>query len=598
MLTVGGPVSIIATPIEAASFLYSIFSHIGQLQPGDVRVEYEKFTINTMEASPLNIRLNVGIGLGGSIGTENGTFLEKRILVKRGTWIEGRDFVLEEYTDDNYTSVVEDVNSLLQEMLDNLAGAKGLLDSAFTYYQDTVLASGLHFQMDSSYVDIPPGALPSGTVVASYNWNWWGNSSRAKPTELSEREFKLRKRIKDKLQEFHDLHYGIGGFYHLSPESLNLSTPATFTFSYSDSEVVGFDESTLKMFWWNDTLKTWICIGGEVNVDSNWVRAQITQFGEYTLAPVMPGSQFNLIPEEDTVPANGVAIVTVTSETIYNNDGTPVEDGILFTVSTTGGGIITEDADTTMDGIQVPVQNGVITFEVRAPNTGWIAILTAQSTVGQASGYGTICFVDTISPVQPTGLTVEVIDTSAVLVSWAANPEEDVMGYKLYYDTDTLPPWSGTSPYDASSPIDVGLDTSRVVYLPYLDDTVYWFAVSCVDMSGNESPLSQAVSTLAVSENTAALPDVFALHQNSPNPFKDRTKIKFAIPKRCHVTLKLYDVSGKYVRTLINGELNPGYYTVIWDGSDDLNRRVSRGVYFMVLEAEDVKKTLKLLFME
>ena len=117
--------------------------------------------------------------------------------------------------------------------------------------------------------------------------------------------------------------------------------------------------------------------------------------------------------------------------------------------------------------------------------------------------------------------------------------------------------------------------------------------------SGNVSMLMNLTIVDFISESVVkALPDVFALHQNSPNPFKDRTKIKFAIPKRCHVTLRLYDVSGKYVRTLINGELNPGYYTVIWDGRDDLNRRVSRGVYFMVLEAEDVKKTLKLLYME
>lgn len=116
---------------------------------------------------------------------------------------------------------------------------------------------------------------------------------------------------------------------------------------------------------------------------------------------------------------------------------------------------------------------------------------------------------------------------------------------------------------------------------------------------GNVSILMNLTIVDFISESVVkALPDVFALHQNSPNPFKDRTKIKFAIPKRCHVTLRLYDVSGKYVRTLINGELNPGYYTVIWDGRDDLNRRVSRGVYFMVLEAEDVKKTLKLLYME
>ncbi len=83
---------------------------------------------------------------------------------------------------------------------------------------------------------------------------------------------------------------------------------------------------------------------------------------------------------------------------------------------------------------------------------------------------------------------------------------------------------------------------------------------------------------------------VFTLSQNYPNPFNPSTSINFTLPNSEFVTLKIYDILGKEVTTLINEELNSGSYTKIWDG-----RNLSSGVYFYKLQAGKFSETKKMV---
>jgi len=95
------------------------------------------------------------------------------------------------------------------------------------------------------------------------------------------------------------------------------------------------------------------------------------------------------------------------------------------------------------------------------------------------------------------------------------------------------------------------------------------------------------------------LPPVFALSQNYPNPFNPTTTIDYDVPASGgHVTLRIYDVAGRLVRTLVNGSQTPGSKTVAWDGRSSTGQLVATGVYFYRMTAPGFVKTRKMVMMK
>ncbi len=87
----------------------------------------------------------------------------------------------------------------------------------------------------------------------------------------------------------------------------------------------------------------------------------------------------------------------------------------------------------------------------------------------------------------------------------------------------------------------------------------------------------------------------FQLNLNYPNPFVSRTVIKYSIAKPCKVELKLYDVAGRQVATLVSENQKPGYYQVNWDIRNFSEKELSNGVYFYRLTAGDYMETKKMV---
>ncbi|MGH7726914.1 MAG: FlgD immunoglobulin-like domain containing protein [Candidatus Eiseniibacteriota bacterium] len=80
-------------------------------------------------------------------------------------------------------------------------------------------------------------------------------------------------------------------------------------------------------------------------------------------------------------------------------------------------------------------------------------------------------------------------------------------------------------------------------------------------------------------------PLTFRLHPAAPNPLHDRTIVTFDLPRETEVSLRLYDVRGRLLRTLASGAVTPGRHQRAWDGVDEAGNRVPPGVYFVRLEA-------------
>jgi hypothetical protein len=110
-----------------------------------------------------------------------------------------------------------------------------------------------------------------------------------------------------------------------------------------------------------------------------------------------------------------------------------------------------------------------------------------------------------------------------------------------------------------------------------------------------ESELAD-IAGAAVNSNLAlavkAIPTVFELSQNYPNPFNPSTQIEFSIPQSSYVTLKVYDVLGKEIATLVNSTKEAGTYTTTWNAQD-----FPSGVYFYRLQASTFTETKKLVLL-
>ena len=97
----------------------------------------------------------------------------------------------------------------------------------------------------------------------------------------------------------------------------------------------------------------------------------------------------------------------------------------------------------------------------------------------------------------------------------------------------------------------------------------------------------------AIKKVFTKIPRSLTLYQNYPNPFNPVTNIRFDLPKNGIVTLKVFDILGKEVATLVNEKLSSGYYEVSWDGS-----RFPSGVYFYKLQTEDFSEVKKMLLIK
>ena len=86
-----------------------------------------------------------------------------------------------------------------------------------------------------------------------------------------------------------------------------------------------------------------------------------------------------------------------------------------------------------------------------------------------------------------------------------------------------------------------------------------------------------------------ALPVKYEIGQNYPNPFNPKTKIAFELPERAMVTIKLYDMIGREVRTILKEERDGGYYVMDFDAGN-----LSSGVYFYRMISGKFIKTLKM----
>ena len=98
---------------------------------------------------------------------------------------------------------------------------------------------------------------------------------------------------------------------------------------------------------------------------------------------------------------------------------------------------------------------------------------------------------------------------------------------------------------------------------------------------------------ISIESGREMIVEAFLLHQNYPNPFNPETTISYELPKESDITLTIYDITGRLVKTLVNEKREPGYYSVHWDAS-----QFSSGVYLYRIQTEGFQQVKKCLLIK
>jgi len=192
------------------------------------------------------------------------------------------------------------------------------------------------------------------------------------------------------------------------------------------------------------------------------------------------------------------------------------------------------------------------------------------------------------------------VATASPTLSWLVPaPSTSEIVFDLRYSTDGEFSKGGyTELTDLATPF---------VQLQDLAEGAYYWQVRSRTVDGTStSPYSETgrfSTTASFSVDTeeapdAQLPESFELGQNYPNPFNPTTTIEYRMAETAHATIKVYNMLGQVVKTLVNGTMPIGTHRVEWDATDDSGTAVSTGVYMYRMETGGVSAARTLVLMK
>jgi hypothetical protein len=197
-----------------------------------------------------------------------------------------------------------------------------------------------------------------------------------------------------------------------------------------------------------------------------------------------------------------------------------------------------------------------------------------------------------VTPLPGSPNNVDIAVNSPVL-SWILPAQSEAqLTYTVEYSTTP----------DFSNPIVVDNVENPFVQISGLEANqhYYWRVKSAAgDNESYYSPVGDFTTygVTAVGDEVS-LPETYQLSQNYPNPFNPTTIIKFQLPKESFVSLKVYDITGKEIKTLLNGNISAGYHSVSWNATDNDGRKVSSGIYFYRITTPEFSSVKKMMLLK
>ena len=201
------------------------------------------------------------------------------------------------------------------------------------------------------------------------------------------------------------------------------------------------------------------------------------------------------------------------------------------------------------------------------------------------SGYS----VDNIAPGVPEEFAVAYNTGSGNYLSWDPSVDLDFQYFRIY---------RGDDPGFTPAPDNLVHATADVQWNdPDYDGWDVHYKITAVDHAGNESDAASTGTATGIAG--PRIPTTFALGQNVPNPFNPSTLIRYDVPVGGgEVTLRIYNVAGRLVRTLVDGPQAAGENRVTWNGRNDYGSSVATGVYFYRMTAPGFEMTKKMVLLQ
>ncbi len=215
--------------------------------------------------------------------------------------------------------------------------------------------------------------------------------------------------------------------------------------------------------------------------------------------------------------------------------------------------------------------------------------LFAVDNGGLVSDSGATASINLSPPLAPSGLSIEFDEQ--IHLSWSQNEEENIEYYVVDRSTDSLFILDQYSTFMTADTFFV--DSS------FTDGSTIYYRLSATNTYGIAGEFSE-IGSISISLSTAneMIPVEFALHQNYPNPFNPVTQIRYDLPENEYVSINIYDIMGRRIRSLVGTIQDPGYRSIHWDATNDLGQAVSAGMYIYTIQAGQFRQTRKMVLLK
>ena len=185
------------------------------------------------------------------------------------------------------------------------------------------------------------------------------------------------------------------------------------------------------------------------------------------------------------------------------------------------------------------------------------------------------------------------IENNSITLSWNPSLDDNFQYYSVQMSTDLS---------FNSDVVEYYTPDSYYTFNQLEYNIPYYFRVATMVGQGEWSYYSDVVTAtiefVSTDEQNNEIPFTFALNQNYPNPFNPSTSISYTIPERNIVSLNIYDVNGAFVQNLVDENLEPGFHSVSWDGTNANGSKVSAGMYFYIIKSGNLVSTQKMIFLK